>query len=282
MKRLRDGIQTIREPFGTAGLIVAIVALVAALGGGAYAASGGGNGSGSNATADGGSSKAASSSQATASAKAKKGPRGPKGPKGDTGPAGPAGPQGPAGANGKAGANGSNGAPGESVTIASAGAECGAVGGTKFSNASGSGKVCNGAKGAEGPAGPTCLGGECLLPSGATEVGTYAASGSGDSTQVLTSITFPLRLGEPAIEVIYVTKAEVTGGSAPTQCPGSKEDPKALPGYICIYEKTLINLGVPNFSLTGVDLTGGLILGMSRVTEGEETLASGLWAVTAP
>jgi hypothetical protein len=44
MKRLTYPIRAIREPFGAAGLVVAIVALVAALGGGAYAASGGLNG----------------------------------------------------------------------------------------------------------------------------------------------------------------------------------------------------------------------------------------------
>ncbi len=91
----------IREPFGKAGLIVAIIALVFAMLGGAYAAS-----------------KSSGGGKATASAKAKKGPRGPKGPKGDTGPAGPQGakgdqgPKGDTGANGKDGTNGTNGTNG--------------------------------------------------------------------------------------------------------------------------------------------------------------------------
>lgn len=41
MKRLRHPVRAIREPFGTAGLIIAVVALVAALGGSAIAATGG-------------------------------------------------------------------------------------------------------------------------------------------------------------------------------------------------------------------------------------------------
>ncbi|HMJ71789.1 MAG TPA: hypothetical protein VK471_00335 [Solirubrobacterales bacterium] len=84
----------LREPFGKAGLTVAVIALVFAMLGGAYAAS-------SN-----------TGSKATASAKTKKGPRGPKGPKGDTGPAGPAGlagAQGPAGPNGPQGPRGDKG-----------------------------------------------------------------------------------------------------------------------------------------------------------------------------
>ena len=40
MKRLRHPIRAIREPFGTAGLIVACVALVLALTGAAFAAAG--------------------------------------------------------------------------------------------------------------------------------------------------------------------------------------------------------------------------------------------------
>ena len=71
MKRLRHPIRAIREPFGKAGLIVGIVALVFAMLGGAYAATNNGGG------------------KATASAKGKPGPAGKPG---KTGPAGPAGP----------------------------------------------------------------------------------------------------------------------------------------------------------------------------------------------
>jgi Collagen triple helix repeat (20 copies) len=94
----------LKEPFGKAGLTVAVVALVFAMFGGAYAAS---NSSGGG--------------KATASAKAKKGPRGPKGSKGDTGPAGPAGLQGPAGANGKDGTAGSVGPIGPQGEVGPAG-----------------------------------------------------------------------------------------------------------------------------------------------------------------
>jgi hypothetical protein len=83
----------LRNRFGIPG-VIAVIALVFAMFGGAYAAS----------NKDGG--------KATASAKAKRGPRGPKGPKGDPGPAGPQGSAGPAGAPGKDGAAGRSGPPG--------------------------------------------------------------------------------------------------------------------------------------------------------------------------
>jgi Collagen triple helix repeat (20 copies) len=82
-------LERLRTQIGTAGLVVAIVALVAALGGGAYAAS--------------------SNGKATASAKAKQGKQGKQGKTGPAGPQGPAGPAGPAGAKGDAGAPGTNG-----------------------------------------------------------------------------------------------------------------------------------------------------------------------------
>lgn len=81
----------LRRHFGMAGLVVSIVALVAALGGGAIAAN----------------------SDATTSAKGKPGPRGKTGKTGPAGPAGPAGPVGPAGAVGPAGPVGPVGPKGD-------------------------------------------------------------------------------------------------------------------------------------------------------------------------
>jgi hypothetical protein len=75
--------------------VVAVIALVFAMAGGAFAANNNNNG------------------KATTSAKAK---RGPKGPKGATGPAGAAGAQGPAGPAGAAGKDGANGIAGTNGT----------------------------------------------------------------------------------------------------------------------------------------------------------------------
>ncbi len=92
----------ITEPFGKAGLIVAVVALVAALVGGAYAST---NGVGPLASSSGKQHK-------KKKGKAKRGPRGPKGATGPAGPAGPAGPTGPAGAQGPKGDTGAQGPQG--------------------------------------------------------------------------------------------------------------------------------------------------------------------------
>src|SRR3954454_8939303 len=85
----------LKEAFGKAGLIVAAIALVFAMLGGAYAATNNGNG------------------KATASAKAKQGKQGKPGKAGPAGPAGPAGSAGPQGPAGASGAKGDTGAKGD-------------------------------------------------------------------------------------------------------------------------------------------------------------------------
>jgi len=92
MKLVRSPIRAIREPFGTAGLIVACIALITALAGGAYAASGGLN--------------------ATQKKEVKKIAKKFAGKPGPAGAAGPVGPKGDAGAKGDQGAKGDPGTPG--------------------------------------------------------------------------------------------------------------------------------------------------------------------------
>ena len=122
MSRLRHPIRAIREPFGKAGLTVAILALVMALVGGAYAA--------------GGLTKS-QEKQVTKIAKKYAGKPGAPGEKGATGEKG---------ANGTNGSNGAPGVPGESVTASTAGGEC-TAGGTKFKVGATESHVCNGANG---------------------------------------------------------------------------------------------------------------------------------------
>ena len=86
-------LSAIQKQFGTAGLVVAIVALVAALGGGAYAAAGGASSS---------KSKGLTKAQVVALIKKNAVP----GPAGSTGATGPVGPQGAPGAKGDAGSLG--------------------------------------------------------------------------------------------------------------------------------------------------------------------------------
>src|SRR6478752_2320107 len=104
MNRLRHPVRAIREPFGTAGLVVACVALIAALGGTAFAAA-----------------KLNSTQKKEVEKIAKKfagkpgapGAQGPAGPAGKDGSNGAAGAKGATGAKGVAGEDGATGATGE-------------------------------------------------------------------------------------------------------------------------------------------------------------------------
>ncbi len=101
----------LKEPFGKAGLIVALVALVFAMVGGAYAATGGsGN---SNATASAKKHKKKKSKKPQRGKQGKPGKNGAPGAPGAAGPTGPAGAQGPKGDTGAQGPEGPEGPEGE-------------------------------------------------------------------------------------------------------------------------------------------------------------------------
>jgi hypothetical protein len=218
----------LRTHFGTAGLVVAIVALIAALGGGAYAAT-----------------NSDTSGKATASAKAKQGPRGKTGKTGKTGPTGPAGPAGLAGPQGAAGANGKDGANG----AAGSNGATGATGPTgKQGNA--------GLPGEAGPTGPTGTFGGITLPAGVTETGYWSFStggtntieeGDGDpvtigSSDAYASFSFPDRV---AAAVSMFVRYQTTDPEFATTCGtgtggagGKAISPKAPPNTLCIWQFT--------------------------------------------
>jgi Collagen triple helix repeat (20 copies) len=274
----------LRNRFGIPG-VIAVIALVFAMLGGAYAASG-----------DGG--------KATASAKAKRGPRGPKGPKGDTGPAGPAGPAGPkgdtgaAGAAGKDGTDGTNGTSATTATFAGAKGSC-TEGGIEVKSASPTVNVCNGKKGEKGETGFTEA-----LPSGKTLTGIWGVGGGlgfnegSDRAIVQVSLAFPV---SPAPTVLYMSEGGTSEGGfkvppvgslevaepeeAENACPGDATEPKAIPGFLCIYalEEKGAHISLGDLSLDekiGRASSDGALWPL-RVTE-ELGYARGSWAVTAP
>ncbi len=286
---------------------MAFVALVFALTGGAFAATGGG-GSPSHATL--------TASAAKAKAKTKAGPRGPAGPKGApgatgaTGPAGATGPQGPAGPagaagakgeNGAAGTNGTNGTNGTSVTSIESKTKIGGpceAGGSSFTSASGKTYACDGKEGSPWTAGGT-------LPSGSTETGAWRAGSvllkrSTENIFIKEIISFPIRLAAPldGKHVHYINEAgqEVTGvtfeeaepvgeeTTAQTACPGSIEKPEAVSGNLCIYGTDGTSTGAFELQITGPAGGGGAgttgaVLGL-YVNEAREPYAEGTWAVT--
>jgi Collagen triple helix repeat (20 copies) len=153
------------------------------------------------ATGGGGSGASASAGkQGPRGKQGKTGKTGPQGPAGAAGAQGPAGPVGPAGAKGDTGNAGAQGIPGP-----------------------------QGIQGIQGEDGET--GFTETLPPGKTETGTYAGVGQEGTAA---SMTFAIPLSAP-IAVSEVRKVEF-GEVAPAECAGgTPENPKALPGYLCVY-----------------------------------------------
>jgi Collagen triple helix repeat (20 copies) len=280
----------LREHFGSAGLIVAIVALIAALGGGAYAASNSGGG------------------KATASAKGKQGPRGktgktgPAGPQGSAGPAGAKGDKGDAGAagaNGKDGTNGTNGKNAEAVTFTGVKGSC-TEGGIEVKSASPIVLVCNGAKGADGSTGPQGpafpVGG--TLPVGETETGAFAAPVTYENEEAglylaFAPISFPIKLAAE-IDGAHVEKIAI-GETPPANCddgavpPPSPTNPEADSGYLCIFlgndsagfgTPSVFLVQVLNNASAGANKQGARMTLATTTTEGSPDVISGTWAVT--
>jgi hypothetical protein len=286
----------------TPGTIMAFVALVFALTGGAFAASGG---SGSGAPARATASTGGSTATATAAKKKKAAPkstRGPAGPKGATGatgatgvtgatgPAGATGPMGAAGATGATGAGtpGEPGKPGEGVTIkklTKTEAACNKEGGTEFSNASSKPSfACNGQTGyAE------------TLPAGKSEYGTFEAThytaGNPGEEEFREPVSFQVPLEESLEEgkfhfVLY-------GETFPGECAGSYEAPTAAPGYLCVYESfasrvegsetEVANPEIQSSKNAGkVGKSGAILTFITTEFGAGSARIEGDWAVTAP
>jgi hypothetical protein len=188
-----------------------------------------------------------------------KGAKGANGAPGAAGAAGPAGPQGPAGA---AGAKGEKGADGKEGLQGKEGKE--------------------GPEGPEGIPGPSCnVSGECLLPAGATETGTWQFQeyngGPGEVFSYPVNISFPLRLSS-APNTIFVSPAQSGTAGAVSGCPGTAAQPKAAAGNLCIYESELFN--VEEEEKVGVaDPTSGMSMVFSPLKEKSLMTGHGSWAV---
>ena len=128
-----------KDRFGTAGVILGVIAIVRAIGGSAFAASG---------------LNGKQKKEVKAIAKSIGGKEGP------AGPTGPAGTNGTNGKDGAAGTNGTNGTNGQSVTVTNEnpGGNC-TEGGKKLVSVSGTTYVCNGEEGTPGNDGADGLNG---------------------------------------------------------------------------------------------------------------------------
>jgi hypothetical protein len=219
MKRLRK-----RLDASGPGVVIAIIALIFALAGTAFAA----------AKLN---SKQKKEVEKIAKKFAKAGPpgapglAGAKGDPGAQGIQGPAGPQGEPGPQGKPGTQGLPGTNGKSVEVVEEGpAVCAPNGGVVY-EVEGSGEeteVCSGKEGSPWTAGGT-------LPPGATETGAWGiASPGAASAEIGAPISFPIPLNEviDAAQVHYGATGTITSACA----GGSLNEPKAKPGELCVYK----------------------------------------------
>jgi Collagen triple helix repeat (20 copies) len=273
----------------TPSTLIAIIALVFAATGGAFAATGGTGGSGAS-----GAKASASVTPFATTAKAKKkaapkpvrGPAGPKGATGATGAAGPAGPAGPAGAAGATGGTGNTGAtgntgtegpPGTSVTNSTLAPGKGGCkeGGAEFTVGSSKTHACNGTTGFTE-----------TLPEGKTETGAWAttATDGSEGHANFAAISFVIPV-EPAPTLEFVSRWEEEGSKPPpnetepeekhhaTECPGTVEEPKAAEGFLCVYADSTQEAAAS--FLGGFAHTWGATPYISNGS------AAGSWAVTA-
>jgi hypothetical protein len=261
-------LKRIRERVGSAGLIVAIMALVLAVAGGAYAAGGG------------------------LSAKQKKEVE-----KISKKFAGKPGAQGAPGASGKDGSNGTNGATGKDGVAGAAGKsvkvtaasplQCNELGGVvveREAEPASAKEVCNGEEGSPWTAGGT-------LPAGATETGSWVfINNESAEKEVYVALSFPIKLLTTlsASKVHFESEANFSdfdeAGSETIGCEGTTAEPKAPKGNLCVYG----NVNVFNASFAAIRNIGngssaaslaGALLVFERVGAGE-AFGSGSFAVT--
>jgi len=215
---------------------------------------------------------------------------------GTNGTNGASGAQGPAGTNGKDGTNGkegTNGKDGTSVTSSPASVgEC-PSGGTTFTAANGTGKVCNGTTGFTE-----------TLPSGKTEKGAWAYSlvlEGNVGQQVPISFNIPLSKELEASKVHYILANgeewdfATQKGVTSTACLGTVAEPKATKGNLCVYAESLgsgqegLQVPAPEriANPSGTLEAAGIIEGAGKTgailafTGAKFKIGYGTWAVTA-
>jgi hypothetical protein len=273
-------LQRFRDRFGTAGLIVSILALVLAVAGAAFAAGGGLTGK--------------QKKEVTKIAKQYAGKPGAPGAQGAAGPQGAAGTN---GTNGKDGADGTNGKDGVSAeaTSFSGNAHGCESGGVEVKSAKPAAFVCNGKKGTFSTE---------SLPSGQTLTGIWGQQESSEHLTIsLATISYPIRVSPAPTQLVWV---KAGGGSAlvvnPANgafvklleeaeeveefCPGSAAEPQAVAGNVCMYtafeEEATFDTGLFGHPqrATSPDPTSGAVFPFA-FTASEAGLISGSWAVTA-
>jgi len=287
------------QRFGTAGVILGVIALILALGGSAFAAKGALTGK--------------QKREVKKIAKSFAGKPGAAGPQGPAGPAGPAGAKGATGAPGEKGEKGDTGEKGEkgakgdkgdtgtagtsvTTTPLAPGEEGCNQGGTKVTSESGTEVICNGE---EGPAGPiTSVAPHGFSVSGVT--GWKLPEGPPSSMNFILNLPFQLtggleeaeeilHSGDPnenpdfpnansnGYKVVFVTLNHFGTENSEPGCPGTFRKPRADAKTLCLwilgtnYEKHL--------SATSA-FWQSLVFTLYKAQENEESYGQIVWAYT--
>jgi hypothetical protein len=259
-----------KDRFGTAGVVLGVIAIVLALGGSALAASG---------------LNGKQKKEVKAIAKSFQG-SGPAGANGSNGANGAPGANGKDGSNGATGLSGANGL---SVTSQPEppGVNC-TTGGVEFTSASPEPDyACNGAAGPQGS--PWTAGG--TLPVGKTETGTWAFGENSDSSiGIFVPISFNIPLASPLDggHTVYVPPAPEPNPD-PTHCAGSAVNPTAASGYLCAYAGFVLQAnfngiadptGAPGAGVSGAALVFGISPDPGPPATTKAGVGIGSWAVT--
>jgi hypothetical protein len=266
-------LRRLHSRLGTAGFVISIVALVVALSGGAYAASGGLTGKQKKEVEK--IAKKYAGKPGTNGAPGAPGAKGDAGAKGDTGAAGTAGKDGTNGTNGTSGTNGGPGKSVEAFEVPTGETACSGNGGVEYEiEESGEAtEVCNGS--------PWTVG---SLPPGKTETGAWAFGTTAAAGFAFAPVSFAVPLANGAtVSAHYVNLAgneeledEVIAEPAAV-CHGSAANPTAPPGALCIYEQQLTGAYLEIASTAN---SAGYVLGF--VASGAGAFGRGNWAMTAP
>jgi collagen triple helix repeat protein len=192
------------------------------------------------------------------------------------GKAGAQGAPGVAGSQGPAGFAGAQGAKGEGGQAGPAG-PAGQAGPTGETGAGGA----PGATGKEGS--PWTAGG--TLPSKKSETGVWAIQVAPNlqGTRIpLASFSIPVTTAEAEALAFNVVGPEEGAGEPheklPAGCKGNRHHPEANPGNVCAFELFAVNI----MELTEpIVTTAGVLVGVEQGNESEPFRAAGTWAVTA-
>lgn len=295
--------QRFHDRFGTAGVLIAVVALIAALSGTALAAKGALTGK--------------QKKEVEKIAKKFAGKDGAPGTAGQNGSPGAAGKDGANGTNGTNGVPGADGEDGKSVTLTevpTTSNECDEQGGAEV-EVEGAGspiQVCSGKDGQQGIQGIQGIEGEPwtpnnTLPVDATLTGTWSFQGNasdgappaigGAGGIAYGTISFPIKLATFELDdahVHYESEANFGDFDGPGEpgtvgCTGFPAAPTAPSGHLCVYGDSLVanasfvevsTIEAPSGGTAGenhVHASGGLVI--FRITSGSG-FGAGSWAVT--